>query len=62
MIVLALLVWLPIPALAPCERGRDRAATTLLDGIDARQFGAAAPLWYLFHQLGVSSRSPATSS
>ena len=52
MIVLAALVWLPIPVLSVLS-----VATIvlhhLLDGIDARQFGAAAPLWYALHQLGV---------
>ncbi len=51
MIVLAGLVWLPIPPLAALS-----VATIVLhhlaDGVDARQFGAAAPLWYLTHQVG----------
>ena len=51
MIVLAALVWLPIPLLAALS-----VATIvlhhLLDGVDARQLGAAAPFWYLLHQVG----------
>jgi uncharacterized membrane protein len=51
MIVLAALVWLPVPVLAALS-----TATIVLhhflDGVDARQFGAAAPLWFLAHQVG----------
>ena len=51
MIVLALLVWLPIPLLAAIS-----VATIVLhhlaDGIDARRFGWAAPLGYVLHQVG----------
>ena len=51
MIVLAALVWLPIPLLSALG-----VATIVLhhlaDGIDARRLGWAAPLWYLVHQVG----------
>ena len=51
MIVLAALVWLPIPLLSALS-----VATIVLhhlaDGIDARQLGWAAPLGYLVHQVG----------
>jgi uncharacterized membrane protein len=51
MIVLAALVWLPIPLLSVLS-----VATIVLhnvaDGIRAQQFGAAAPLWNLIHQVG----------
>jgi len=51
MIVLALLVWLPIPLLAAIS-----VATIVLhhlaDGIDARRLGWAAPLGYVLHQVG----------
>ena len=51
MIVLALLVWLPIPLLAAVS-----VATIVLhhlaDGIDARRLGWAAPLGYVLHQVG----------
>ena len=51
MIVMAALVWLPIPLLASLS-----VATIVLhhlaDGIRSQQFGAAAPLWNLFHQVG----------
>jgi len=51
MIVLAALVWLPIPLLSALS-----VATIVLhhlaDGIDARQLGWAAPLGYLLHQVG----------
>jgi uncharacterized membrane protein len=51
MIVLAALVWLPIPVLSVLS-----VATIVLhhlaDGIRAQQFGAAAPLWNLIHQVG----------
>ena len=51
MIVLAALVWLPIPLLSTIS-----VATIVLhhlaDGIDARRLGAAGPLWYLVHQVG----------
>ncbi len=51
MIVLAGLIWLPIPVLAILS-----SATIvlhhLIDPIRAQQFGAAAPLWNLFHQVG----------
>jgi len=51
MIVLAGLVWLPRPALLTLS-----IATIVLhhltDGIQARSFGALAPLWNLLHQVG----------
>jgi uncharacterized membrane protein len=51
MIVLAALVWLPLPVVAAVS-----IATIVLhhlaDGIDARSLGAAAPLGYLLHQVG----------
>ena len=51
MIVLAALVWLPIPVLSAIS-----VATIVLhhlvDGVDARSLGAAAPFWYLTHQVG----------
>ena len=51
MIVMAALVWLPLPVLlASC------VATIvlhhLLDGLNARSFGAFAPFWNLLHQAG----------
>jgi uncharacterized membrane protein len=51
MVVLAALVWIPIPLLSALS-----VATIVLhhlaDGIDARQLGWAAPLGYLVHQVG----------
>jgi uncharacterized membrane protein len=51
MVVLAALVWLPIPLLSALG-----VATIVLhhlaDGIDARRLGWAGPLWYLVHQVG----------
>ena len=51
MLVLAALVWIPIPLLSALG-----VATIVLhhlaDGIDARQLGWASPLWYLVHQVG----------
>ena len=51
MIVLAGLVWLPIPALAVLSTAAI-VLHHLIDPIRAQQFGAAAPLWNLFHQVG----------
>jgi len=51
MIVLAALVWLPIRLLAVLSVAAI-VLHHLLDGIDARQLGAAAPFWYMFHQVG----------
>jgi uncharacterized membrane protein len=51
MIVLAALVWVPIPMLSALS-----VATIVLhplaDGFDARRMGAAAPLGYVLHQVG----------
>lgn len=51
MIVLAALVWVPLPVLAVLSV----AAMVLhhvLDGVSARAFGAYAPVWNLLHQVG----------
>ena len=51
MIILAALVWLPLPVLT----GISIATIVLhhlLDGISARSFGAYGPWWNLFHQIG----------
>ena len=51
MIILAALVWLPMPVLA----GLSLATIALhhaLDGINARTLGAYAPIWNLLHQAG----------
>jgi uncharacterized membrane protein len=51
MVILAALVWLPMPMLTAVS-----IATIvlhhLLDGIDARSLGTYAPLWNLLHQIG----------
>lgn len=51
MILLAALVWLPAPALLVLS-----IATIvlhhILDGVTARSFGAAAPVWNVLHQAG----------
>jgi uncharacterized membrane protein len=51
MIVLAGLIWLPMPVLVPLC-----LAIVLLhnlaDGIRAQQFGSLAPAWFLLHQIG----------
>ena len=51
MIILAALVWLPVPLLTVLS-----IATIvlhhLLDGINARSLGAYGPLWNLLHQIG----------
>jgi len=51
MIVLAALVWLPIPVLSVLGVATI-ALHHFVDGFDARQLGAVAPLWYLAHQVG----------
>ena len=59
MIVLALLIWLPIPVLAVLSI----AVITLhnlLDGANAAQFGPAAWAWNLLHQPGAFSLAGAT--
>ena len=51
MIILAALIWLPIPLLT----GLSVATIVLhhlLDGISARSLGAYGPLWNLLHQIG----------
>ena len=51
MIVLAALVWLPIPRAGGAQRRDDRAASPA--GRHRRAtFGSAAPLWTLLHQVG----------
>jgi uncharacterized membrane protein len=52
MIVLALLVWIPIPALAVLSVALI-GLHNLLDRVNPAQFGSAAFLWNLFHQPGV---------
>jgi len=51
MIILAGLIWLPMPLLVPLC-----LATVMLhnlaDGIRAQQFGGLAPAWFLLHQVG----------
>ena len=51
MIVLAALVWLPIPVSSALSVAMI-ALHNLADGVRAQQFGAAAPLWNLLHQVG----------
>lgn len=51
MIGLALLVWLPTPALAALSVAAI-AGHNLLDGVTAAQFGSAAGWWNLLHQSG----------
>jgi uncharacterized membrane protein len=52
MIALAALVWLPTGALTVLSVAII-ALHNLADGIQARQFGAMAPLWLLLHQQGI---------
>lgn len=52
MIVLAALIWVPVPALAGLAVAV-MLGHNLLDRIPATTFGAAAPLWNLLHQPGV---------
>ncbi|HEX3274539.1 MAG TPA: heparan-alpha-glucosaminide N-acetyltransferase domain-containing protein [Gemmatimonadales bacterium] len=59
MVGLALLVWLPVPALA----GVSLATIVLhdtLDGVQAASLGTAAPLWHLLHQPGAFPLSDLT--
>jgi uncharacterized membrane protein len=59
MIVLALLIWLPIPLLAVLSI----AVTTLqnlMDGVNATKFGPAAWAWNLLHQPGTVPLAGAT--
>jgi uncharacterized membrane protein len=51
MIGLAVLVWVPVRILGPLSVAVI-GLHNLMDGIDAEKFGAAAPLWNLFHQPG----------
>jgi len=51
MIALAGLAWLPLPVLSVLSVGTILLHNTL-DGIQAKQFGAAAPLWNMLHQPG----------
>jgi uncharacterized membrane protein len=51
MIALAALVWLPVPILAVLSVVVI-ASHNLLDGVNAAQFGAAAPVWNVIHQPG----------
>jgi uncharacterized membrane protein len=51
MIILAALIWLPIPVLTVVSIAAI-ALHNLLDGIGARSFGAYAPWWNLLHQNG----------
>lgn len=51
MIALAALVWLPIPVLSVVSVAAI-VLHHLADGVRAQQFGAAAPLWNLIHQVG----------
>lgn len=51
MVALAALVWLPFPALAVLSAGLI-LFHNLLDGIKAQQFGSAAWVWLMLHQLG----------
>lgn len=51
MIVLAALIWLPIPALAVLSVATI-ALHNLFDGVQASSFNGAAPLWNVIHQQG----------
>lgn len=52
MVALALLIYLPVGALAAVSVGTI-ALHNLLDGVNATQFGGAAWIWNCLHQLGV---------
>lgn len=52
MIFLAALIWLPLWAIAAFAILLI-AGHNVLDGIDARQFGAWAPLWRILHEPGI---------
>lgn len=51
MIGLALLVWLPLLVLAAVSVAMI-VLHNMLDGLSAAQFGAAAPVWNVLHQVG----------
>lgn len=51
MIILAVLVWMPIPLLATLSMATI-VLHHLVDGINAGSLGAYAPLWNLLHQIG----------
>jgi uncharacterized membrane protein len=57
MIGLALLCWIPVPALTALSLGVIALHNTL-DGVRAAQFGAAAPAWNLLHQVGAFPAGP----
>src|SRR5262249_44913453 len=59
MIVLALLIWLPIPVLAVLSIAVI-ILHNLLDGVNAAQFGPAAWAWNLLHQPGAFPVAGAT--
>jgi uncharacterized membrane protein len=59
MILMAALVWLPLPALAAVSLVAI-AGHNLLDGIDPARFGAAAGLWNVLHEPGVIPMSGLT--
>lgn len=59
MVGLAVLVWLPLPALAVVSVAVI-ALHNSLDNVDAARFGSAAPVWNLLHQPGASSLSGVT--
>ena len=52
MILMAALVWLPLPALAAVSLAAI-GGHNLLDGVDPARLGAAAGLWTVLHQPGV---------
>jgi len=52
MILMAALVWLPLPLLAAVSLAAI-AGHNLLDGIDPARFGAVAGVWNVLHQPGV---------
>lgn len=52
MVALAALIWLPFRALAVVSLGLI-GLHNLLDGINASQLGALAPLWNILHQQGL---------
>ena len=59
MVVLAALVWLPIPLLAALSLASIGLHDTL-DGVRAAQFGSAAAVWNLLHQPGAFAAGGAT--
>jgi uncharacterized membrane protein len=54
MVGLALLIWLPLPAVAVLSVGTI-VLHNLLDGVSAASLGGAAPLWNVLHQPGAIS-------